>query len=370
MSRLTTRWYPPEGWSQKAIERELTKVSVKFEQDCKSGMVLSRSERKAYEEEQKKENAKIKTFKQYCEAVFMAELGIRCSENTRFSYQTMLDTWIYPAFGDLKISEITAATISALLVSMQAAGKSHATLIKCYGVLLGVFKKAYINDVISSNPMGKVERPKMRKGETKTKEAEAYTASEVKHILSCLESEPLKWKVFVNLLIDTGMRRGECCGLQWKNIDFKRNLITISNNLCYTPQKGVYLDTPKNGKSRTVDVDPSIIKMLRELRQEQVKKAFSSFVFTQEGSCEPMHPQSPTRYFAKFAKKKNINHFHPHKLRHSFASIAITNGADVASVSEKIGHSDKAVTLRMYTHADEESIKRASEIYRESIRMA
>ena len=60
---------------------------------------------------------------------------------------------------------------------------------------------------------------------------------------------------------------------------------------------------------------------------------------------------------------------HPHKLRHSFASIAITNGADVASVSGKLGHSDKAVTLRMYTHANDESIKRASQIFREALKI-
>ena len=59
---------------------------------------------------------------------------------------------------------------------------------------------------------------------------------------------------------------------------------------------------------------------------------------------------------------------HPHKLRHSFASVAITNGADIASVSEALGHSDKAVTLRMYTHADQESIKRAGEVFREALK--
>ena len=62
-----------------------------------------------------------------------------------------------------------------------------------------------------------------------------------------------------------------------------------------------------------------------------------------------------------------IANLHPHKLRHSFASIAITNGADIASVSEKLGHSDKAVTLRMYTHADKESIKRAGDIFRAAL---
>ena len=70
----------------------------------------------------------------------------------------------------------------------------------------------------------------------------------------------------------------------------------------------------------------------------------------------------------KFAERYEIGDLHPHKLRHSFASIAITHGADIASVSEKLGHSDKAVTLRMYTHADAESMRRASQIFREALK--
>lgn len=177
-------------------------------------------------------------------------------------------------------------------------------------------------------------------------------------------------QALVRLLIDTGIRRGECCGLQWCDVDFKANTITISGNLCYTPQKGVYLDTPKNGHIRTVDVDPAVMNLLRSLRSEQASKAISMWVFTQEGSAEPMHPQSPTRYLKKFSQRYNIPDLHPHKLRHSFASIAITNGADIASVSEKLGHSDKAVTLRMYTHADQESMKRASQIFRNALKEA
>ena len=65
--------------------------------------------------------------------------------------------------------------------------------------------------------------------------------------------------------------------------------------------------------------------------------------------------------------RNGIQHPHPHKLRHSFASIAITNGADVPSVSEMLGHSDKAVTLRMYTHANEESIRRAGQVFRDAL---
>ena len=61
-----------------------------------------------------------------------------------------------------------------------------------------------------------------------------------------------------------------------------------------------------------------------------------------------MHPQSPTRYLKKLSDHCGLPDRRPHKLRHTFASVAITNGADVANVSEALGHSDKAVTLQMY----------------------
>ena len=81
-----------------------------------------------------------------------------------------------------------------------------------------------------------------------------------------------------------------------------------------------------------------------------------------------MHPTSPTRYFKKFGEKYGIEHFHPHKLRHTFASIAITHNADVASVSEKLGHANKGITLKMYTHANEKSIKAAGNIFRAALK--
>lgn len=130
------------------------------------------------------------------------------------------------------------------------------------------------------------------------------------------------------------------------------------------------MDTPKNSHIRTVYIGAHTLALLRQLRVEQSRKAISTYVFTKETSPEPMHPQSPIRYLKKFSGRYGVLDLHPHKLRHTFASIAITNGADVASVSEALGHSDKAVTLRMYTHADQESISQASQIVREAIKKA
>ena len=368
--QFTTRWYPPEGWSRKAIDRELAKVAAEFERRCLAGEILTRSQQKEQEEEARRAAAKILTLRQYGELVFMPSKTVTISENSRTSFQGFLDSWIYPALGDVKLAEITPAQVSALFLSMQSQGKAHATVVKCYTILNSLFKMAYMDDSIDRNPMDKVERPKARKGESVAREVDAYTPEEVRHLLNCLEKEPLKWQVWLGLLLDTGIRRGECCGLQWKDIDFQENTITICGNLCYTPKKGVYLDTPKNGQARTIDVAPALIDQLRELRSQQAERAISPFVFSQDDSPAPMHPQTPTRYLQGFSKRYNLPGLHPHKLRHTFASIAITNGADVASVSQKLGHKDKAVTLRMYTHADQESMKRASQIFRDAIKKA
>ena len=291
-SYLTTRWYPPEGWGPKAIDRTLVKEAVEFERRCHDGEVVTRAEQKESDLQQKREAAKIQTLQQYGETVFMPAKGVTMSENGRCAYQGNLNHWIYPALGDLKMPDITSANISALLLSMQSQGKAHATCVKVYTILHSLFKMAYMSDDVVVNPMDKVERPKLRKGEIKDRDVEAYTTEEVQRIFAALENEPLKWRVLMRLLIDTGIRRGECCGLQWKDINFKESTITISGNLCYTPQRGIYLDTPKSGNVRTIDVDPEIIFLLRELRQEQASHTISAYVFTQPNSSEPMHPQS------------------------------------------------------------------------------
>lgn len=82
-----------------------------------------------------------------------------------------------------------------------------------------------------------------------------------------------------------------------------------------------------------------------------------------------MTQHSPNRYMTKFGQRYGID-IHPHKLRHSFASVAITNGADIASVSEVLGHADKTTTLRLYTHANEESKRKAAGTVQAAIKEA
>ena len=361
------RWYPKDDWSAAYTERELQRQAAEIDRQYRSGELLTAKEEKALQAEAEREAAKILTLKQYGDHVFMPAKAVTCSENTRSSFQSMLDLHVYPVIGDYKLTEVNTAMLRRLLMDFQNRGKSHATCVKLYVVISLLFKMAYEDEAIERNPMDRVHRPKPRKDEGKRAEVECFTASELRYILDCLDKEPLKWRTLIRLLIDTGIRRGECCGLQWRYVDFKAGTITIAHNLCYTKDAGVYLDTPKHGRSRTIDVSPEVMALLKELREEQAAKAISKYVFTQDDSPEPMHPQTPEHYMRKFGKRNGVDHLHPHKLRHSFASLAITSGADIVSVSEILGHASPAITLNVYSHASEESKRKASQIFREAL---
>lgn len=219
--------------------------------------------------------------------------------------------------------------------------------------------------------MLRVKRPVPCKNETPKEESEkALTVEQLRYVLSCASQEPRKWEVFIHIAADTGARKGEICGLQWADIDWKSGAIKIRRNLQYTAAAGIYETTPKSGKARVVDIGPETLALLRRLREEQSQSCVSKWVFAQEGSAEPMHPETPTTYFRNFGKRYSIKNFHPHLLRHTAASIVLTKGADILSVSERLGHSSPTITLNMYGHANQESIRAAGQVGRDAVKKA
>ena len=351
----TSRWYIPEGWGSRSIQNELKTQLVNFQNAVNAGEVLSKKEQAAQAEAARiaaekaaAELAKLKTVKQYAENVFMPDKERSISENTRLSYQSNLDHHILPKLGSVLMQDVTPAMINALLFDFQK-DHSYGSTVKLYNVLHGLFESALFDDTIQISPMMKVKRPKQKKDERAVAEADkALFADELLHVLDCLKGEPLKWRCYIELMADTGMRRGECCAVQWADFDFNAGTVTIKRNLQYSKGKGVYEAAPN--------------------QQEQASKRLSKWVFTQEGEDQPMFPHAPTRYFQKFGERYNIPGFHPHLLRHTSATLSLTNGGDAKSVADRLGHADAAVLLRVYAHADDESIRHAGQAARDALK--
>lgn len=368
-SYLTSRWYPPEGWSQRAIDRELARQAAEFERRVKAGEVVSRVERAAQEAEAARLAAQIKTVRQYTDEIFLPAKSLTLAENTRSLYEMFLRRHILPAIGDFRMQEVTPAMLTKTIFNFQKIGAAHSSVLTLHVVLHGLFEMAALDGTIELSPMGKVKRPARPKDERADEAEKALTAERLAYVLDCAANEPLKWQTYIGLAADTGARRGELCGLQWQDIDWKGGIIHIERNLQYSPREGVYLTLPKTGKGRVVDVGTETLALLHRLREDQASSCVSQWVFTQDGTADPMFPTSPTRYFRRFGEKYGIQGFHPHLLRHSSASISLTNGADQKSVAERLGHSD-AVMLRRYVHATPESIRRAGQIVRDKLKEA
>ena len=366
--QLSCRWYVPDGWSKKSIEKELARQEAEFERKVQAGEIVSRQERKAQEAAKAAELAKLKTVRQYADDVFMPMKLLSISENTRALYQHFLSKHIFPELGDLKLVDVTPAMLKRLLLSFQKAGYARSSQVLLHSILHSLFTMAFEDDSIPVNPMLKVKVPPMPKdAKPKDEHPQSLTESELLHVLKSAAQEPLKWQVYITLAADTGCRRGELCALQWQDISWKEAKITVCRNLQYSTEKGIYTTTPKNGKTRSVDIGPDTLHLLRQLRKEQAGSCLSQWVFTQDASPEPMFPKTPTLYFATFGKKYGIPNFHPHLLRHTSASLALTNGADIVSVSKRLGHSSISITEK-YTHANENSIRRAGQAVRDALK--
>ena len=118
----TMRWEIPEGWSKRAIDRELNKVAAEFDRKYKTGELISKREMKERKRAAEEAEARIQTVKQYGELVYMPRKRVKCSDNTVLWYQYYLNKFIYPAIGDLKITQVTAAHIDNLVLKAQENG--------------------------------------------------------------------------------------------------------------------------------------------------------------------------------------------------------------------------------------------------------
>ena len=404
-------YYPPFGWSQRAIDKALRTECEDFQKAIDSGEVLTKEETRKKEEAEKAEREKLRTVKQYGEGVFMPVKLLSISENTRLSYETNLSKHIYPVIGDTLLVEVTSAMITKLLVDFQK-GHSYGSAVKVYNVLNGLFEMALYDDSISFSPMNKVKRPKQKKDEKAVTEADkALFEDELLYVLECVAKEPIKWQAFLYVAADTGARRGELCGLQWSDIDLNKGIVTFKRNLQYSKAKtlesekdlkpkektvvydGVYVVTPKSGKFRTVDIGEDTIAILKaykadltkddedteesedndvvnlaEYRNKKEQSKLPKWLFTKDGEDVPLFPTSPTRYFKTFGETYNVPGFHPHLLRHTSATLSLTNGGDAKSVADRLGHKDASILLKVYAHANDESIRAAGQAARDALK--
>ena len=344
-------WKPEPGMTKRQIEKELARQATLFEENCKLGNV----------------SAEKPTFEKY--AAYVMDLKERngLKVTTAERYRDMLKR-INAEIGPLKLQDIRPDHLNRLYAKLAESGQnkqtgsglSPKTIIEHHRVISSIFAQAVKEQLVPSNVAQRATPPKRPKIEM-----DAFEVEEIQAILEALESEPLKWQIMTHLLIATGARRGEIMGLKWDRVLWDSSQLYLCENRVYTPRSGAVSTTLKTGESRYISISSSVMELLRRWRAEQAEffKFLgiipSGYVLTADDG-QPMHPDSPTDWLAKFAKRHNLPPIHPHKFRHTQASLLISEGVDILTVSKRLGHAKVSTTLDIYSHVLAKSDEKAS----------
>lgn len=263
-------------------------------------------------------------------------------------YQNGIEKHIKPYMGDLYLKEITSAKISSF---SQYLLSEKALSIKSVRDILAFVRS--ILSYINRQAGGILSHVEVIYPRDSQRDIRILTEQEESALILYLAEEMDAGRFAVYLALRTGMRIGEICALQWKDISFSANTISINNTVQRIKNISQQADSktilmigsPKSEKSRrTIPLMPDIALLCHRFYQNNPEY----FVLTGNERC--MEPRKLQRYLKKYAKECNLENIHFHTLRHTFATRCIEVGFDVKTLSEVLGHASISVTLDRYVH--------------------
>ena len=242
---------------------------------------------------------------------------------------------------------------------------SNKTIRHHHMLISAVLNKAVEWEVIKENKARLIKPPKVEK-----KDVVFLEQADVEVLIRELKSAPVQEAMMVKLFLLTGMRRGELCGLEWKDIDFEKKVLSIHRASQYLKDKGIFTKDPKTTSSkRSMPLSGTTIELLKNYKawQEKQKEFFgiewneTDRLFTAVNGT-PIHPDTISCWFHDFIKRTGLPEVTVHGLRHTFITLMISKGIDIVTVSNLVGHSMPSTTINMYAHAVSERKASAVEV--------
>ena len=243
---------------------------------------------------------------------------------------------------------------------------SEYTIEGVHATLCSILSDAVEGGFLSHNPAWRTYRYAGRKCEKKIADEET-----VQKLIAALETQSMKYEVYFKLVLATGMRRGEACGLRWSDIDWRHRTIHVQRTVVKLSGQKIFTKEPKTASgNRRVYISKEMCKLLKAWKQEcawQMEQAEGQtlteedYLFRQP-SGDPMVPTTFTFRFKKILKENGLpQNLSVHSLRHTNASLLIAQGVDVRTVAGLLGHSQPSTTLDIYAHAFDKTKREAQE---------
>lgn len=325
---------------------ELRDLEKQIEKDIGDGIDYSKGQMTVYE---------------LVERYLSLKQGVRY--NTRIGYNFVSNILIKEPFSRLKVSNVKMSDAQKWIIKMYNDGKGYSTLASICGVVKPAFQMACNEDAIRKNPFDFKITDVVPNN---SKKREALTEDEQIEWLSFIKNDKTYCKYYDEfvVLLNTGMRVSEFCGLTSKDLDFNNRKINVDHQLVRERNGKYYVEKTKTQAGcRFIPMTNEVFQSLKRIIENRPKLKIEPFVDGYTGfilvdkNGNPkiaLHIENEIRWSLEKYKKLFPNKppiiVTPHVLRHTFCTNMINAGMDAKKLQYLMGHSDVSMTLNIYTH--------------------
>lgn len=311
--------------------------------------------RRKFDELQHKKNtgeavaASRLTVGQHLESWLRDYAALKVDVGTLEDYETIVRNHLVPAFGPILLEKLRSPEIQKLY--REKLGTLSASRVRLIHVVLNqAMGKAVKGRLIALNPMDGVEPPKPPKHKT----TDVYDARQVVALLE--RSRTSAVHIAAVLGVNTGMRLGEICALQWADVDMNAGTVFVHQSLQHTQKDGLRFKSTKNEDSRLIPLPASALSELSRHKDEQdARRETLGQLWKEHGLVwpnddgTPRNPNQASKTFHDFIRRTDLPPIRFHDLRHTHATLL--GHAKIAPnvVKERMGHKTLAITMDLYT---------------------
>lgn len=296
------------------------------------------------------------------------------SPNTYYKYQTSISARIIPYLGHIKLCDMKVMHIENFLRELRNDSLNSTSVQEYYGVVNSALNRAVKLQMIITNPCKYIDPPKRNNYKANILELEEIN-------LICTKLDPSIYgdyifKLGLDLTIETGLRRGEMCGLTWEDIDIPNKCLHVNQSLIRIG-KDYTISKPKTqGSYRTIPISDSLLKKLEshKIRQKENKLLYGEFyinpsfngrsydlLFRKENG-DFIIPSRFLQRLKRLCKSNNIEkNIRWHDLRHTNATLLLQSGVNMKVVQDRLGHSLMQTTADTYSHVTKKMNREATD---------
>lgn len=284
---------------------------------------------------------KLQLFKEFANNWFDTYVKTNNKPSEIINKRYILRNSLIPFFGNTPISKISSLQIEKFKVWKKDDRLENKTVNNHLTVLSKCLHTAQDWDLLD-------KLPKIKKLKTPPPHDNFLNEEECQMLLGQLDGV---WADIVLTALKTGLRVGELRGLQWKDINWNQQTMTVNNAWC---DRSKQLLAPKSNRSRCIPLGKEVYSMLYR------KQRASGFVFATEGDGY-FGDDRLNRKITKACKEAGIKRVTCHILRHTFASHLAMAGAPLGAIQSLLGHSTIQTTMR-YAHLSKSALKDAVDL--------